>query len=79
MVSHLTTGMPLDQDVVINVDCVLYNLAPITQHSLMVILADRPFAPLAAPQNNLEGVMSPGLFNVGTWTLNLDCGSAASP
>jgi hypothetical protein len=76
MYPHSTATPPPPQDVSISIDCVNANLAPINQHQLMVIVADRPFAD-PGPQQNLANVTTPGIAVVGTWTFNLNCGAPA--
>jgi hypothetical protein len=71
-ISHPTNGQPLKQDVSIDIDCIIDVLAPIAQHQVMLIVADRDF-PSPPPQNKLEVVPLPGYSVVGTWVLNLDC------
>jgi len=76
LVPHSTNGQPLKQDVsVTNLDCVTYNLAPIAQHQLMVMVADRPFTNPIPQNHNFASVDAPGLVTVGSWVFNLDCGS----
>ena len=71
---HSMNGQPLQQEVSVPVDCGLENLAPIAQHQVMVVVADRPF-PLSAPAGDLASVPPPGHAVVGSWILNDNCGS----
>lgn len=74
MVPRSTNGQPLRQDVSVTVDCALDNLAPIAQHQVLVIVADREF-PVPPPENDLTIVAPPGQSVVGSWILDLNCGS----
>lgn len=75
MVSHSTNGQPLRQDVSKTLDCI-YNLAPIAQHQVVVIVADREFLS-PPPEDDLASVKAPGFAVLGSWIVNLNCGSAS--
>ena len=74
-IPHPVNGQPLHQDVSVPVDCALETLAPIAQHQVEVVVADRPF-PLQPTGGDLTSVPLPGLSVVGSWTLILNCGSS---
>jgi hypothetical protein len=68
------TGMPLMQEVSVDVDCVVNVLAQIPQHQVTVIVADSEFlAPVANKPVDLGRVAPGRLTTTASWLLNLEC------
>jgi len=63
---------PTGQDVAAAVSCTNVQLAPITEHQITVIVADRPFS--TSPTDDKTALMDPVGFTVqANWILKLDC------
>lgn len=72
----MTATTPVQQDSSVMVDCAHSNLAPgLTQHQIMVIVADREFlSPDAQPQDRKLTALPDGAGSVEAhWILTLEC------
>jgi hypothetical protein len=75
-VPHPVNGNLQSADLMIKPDCVLNNLAKLPRHQIMVVVADRPFAPAQLePTQAIDLTRVPKVAGevIATWTLEMEC------
>jgi hypothetical protein len=77
VITHSSSGVPLNGDDSVTPNCKVHNLAKIPQHQIMAVVADRKFddsTPDAGTVFDLTKLAdADGRKVIATWTLNLDC------